>query len=356
MIRFMLLLFLSASTMLRQTFDEGTSGWIGAGKGGTLRVAHDAADVKNGTGALAFDYTVGDGVAIAALPLLGLDTAHLDALRFWMKTDVPTALAVSLTERSPGGHYSAVFWSTGNTWQQVELSPGDFHLNDGPNDPADPDGKLDMDKLRSIAVLDLNSMIGVRADPAAPYANESHAGPHTFFLDDFELWSGTAAAPKDPAVLDDFSTPQLQWFTRGGAELKPENHGMRVVYQQLAEQGVLLNRFLGKVDLRGKERLAFDIASDKAAELSMSFEMHAPGKAQGSRYNTNVEVEGGGKVNHREVILPAFGDGQADLPPIELNNLKTFTIVDITGQTLGETGKNSLWIGNIHGVGESNNQ
>jgi hypothetical protein len=350
MIRLLLLLFLSGSALLRQTFDEDSAGWIAGGKGGTLRITHDAADVKSGSGALAFDYNIGAGVAIAARPLRGVDMAHVDAIRFWMKTDVPTPLAVTMGEKSPGGRYAAVCWSTGNTWQRVELTPSDFHLSDGPNDPPDPDGKLDMDAIENIGIVDLNSMIGVRVEPNAPYAAESHAGPHTFFLDDFELWTGTASGQKAPSILDDFSTPQLQWFTRGGAELVPEHHGMRVNYEQKAEQGILLNRLLGKSDLRGKEWLAFDISSDKPADLAMSFEVHAPGKAQGPRYNANVEVEGGGKVNHREVLLSVFGENQPDLPPIKLDDLKSLTIVDITGQTLGQTGKNSLWIGNIRAV------
>jgi hypothetical protein len=236
----------------------------------------------------------------------------------------------------------AVCWSTGNTWQRVELTPSDFHLSEGPNDPLDPDGKLDMDAIANIGILDVNSTTGVGA------------GPHTFFLDDFELWTGTVSKRKDPSVIDDFSTPQLQWVTRGGAELMPENvfmqPGMRVNYEQKSGQGVLLNRFLTQADLRGKEWLAFDISSDKPADLAMSFEVHAPGKAQGKRYNANVEVEGGGKVHHREVLLSAFGENQPDQPPIKLDDLKAFTIVDISGQTLGHTGKNSLWIGNIHAV------
>jgi len=299
---------------------------------------------------------VGNGLAVAALPLKGIDLARMDGLRFWVKTDVPTALSVVISEKRPGSNYSAICWSTGNTWQPVELTPDDFHLNEGPNDPADPDGKLDLDAAQNIGILDINTVFGPKIDPDSPFLVDSHAGKHSFFLDDFEILTGSKNRPRDSAVLDDFNTPQLQWLTRGGAELKPEGGGMRVIYQQREEQGILLIRQLGKVDLRGKEKLAFDVASDQPTELVMGLEMHAPGMPQGPRYNTTVEVAGGGKVNHREVVLSAFGDGEAELPPIKLDQLKSLTIVDITGQTMNVSGKNSLWIGNIRGAGESAGQ
>jgi hypothetical protein len=350
MIGLMLMLTMSASPLLRQTFDDGTPGWIAGGKGGSLRVAREAADVKNGTGALAFDYTIGAGMAIAALPLRGVDTAHLDAIRFWVKTDMPTALAVVLSEKKPGGNYTAICWSTGNTWQQVELKPSDFSLSDGPNDPADPDGKLDVDALENIGLLDMNSFFGARVDPNSPFVVEPHAGKHTLFVDDFELWTGSAYAAKDPLVVDDFSSPQLQWLTRGGAELRAENGGMRAIYQMPEEQSIFLLRNLSHVDLRGKEWLAFDVSSEQPVELIMTFEMRVPGRPQGARYNASIEVEGGGKVNHREVLLSVFGDGQGELPPIQWDKLKNFSIVDVTAQTQHGTGKNSLWIGNIRAV------
>ena len=353
MLPFVLLLLFDGSTLLRQTFETGDPGWLTVGKSATVRITHDSADVKNGSGALAFDYTVGEGVAIAALPLKDVDTARIDRVRFWMKTDVPTPLAVVLNEKKPGGNYSAVCWSVGNTWQLVELSPSDFHLNQGPNDPVDPDGKLDLDAVENLALLDLSTIVGVKTDPNAPFVSESHAGKHAFFVDDFELWTGSATVARSKSALDDFSTPQLQWLTLGGSELKPEHAGMRATYGQMGDQVVVLLRHLGKVDLREDTKLAFDVASDQPAALVMTFECNAPGKAQGPRYNAQVDIEGGGKVNHREVVLSAFEAGPETDGPVKLDQLKSFSIIDITGQGSGATRKNSLWIGNIRGVGET---
>jgi hypothetical protein len=88
----------------------------------------------------------------------------------------------------------------------------------------------------------------------------------------------------------------------------------------------------------------------------MTFEELLLGKAQGPRYNALVEVEGGGKVAHREIDLSAFEHGP-DSPEdsngvLDLNRLKSFSILDVTANDTRETAKNSLWIGNIRAVSD----
>jgi hypothetical protein len=342
------MLFFAASTLLRHTFEEGTSGWIAVGKGGSVRVAE---------GALTLDYSVGNGVAVAILPLGGTDLSKMDAVRFWVKTDVPTAVAVLMNEKKPGGDYTAVCWSSGNTWQRVELTPADFHLNVGPNDAADPDGKLDLDAVQSMGVVDLSTIFGAKPNSGSPIVVESHLGKHSLFIREFELVAGNGAAKREKASIDSFATPQLQWFTMGGAELKPDGAGMRAVYQQKEEKSVALLRQIAHVDLRGRESLAFDVASEKPAELLLSFEELAPGKQQGPRYTLTFEVQGGGKVEHREILLSAFEhapDGPDDPNgKLDLDQLKMLSILDITANFSHETVRNSLWIGNIRGVGDA---
>src|SRR5215831_2349453 len=64
------------------------------------------------------------------------EIAQLARLRFRIKTDHDTAMAVLLSEKKPGGgNYTAIVWSPANAWQQVELTPADFSVSDGPNDP-----------------------------------------------------------------------------------------------------------------------------------------------------------------------------------------------------------------------------
>ena len=354
MMPLLLMLFLGVTSLVRQTFDDGPAGWIAAGTGGTVRMTHEAADVKSGKGALAFDYTVGGGVAVLALPLQGMDISKMDRVSFWIKSDVPTPIAVVFNEKKPGGDYSAICWSTGNTWQRVELDVADFQLNAGPKDPVDPDGKLDLHAVQSIGIVDVSSMLGTRVDDGSPVVMDSHAGKHSFFLDDFEVSSESGVPGRENTLIDDFRSPQLQWLTLGGATLKPENAGMRAVYEQKESRFVVLSRRIGNVDLRSAESVAFDVASDRPAQLLLTLEEEAAGKAQGPRYNLTLEVPGGGKVDHREVQLSAFEhaeDGPADVDgKLDLDKLKSFLILDITGNFTHESARNSLWVGNIRGV------
>jgi hypothetical protein len=47
-----------------------------------------------------------------------------------------------------------------NAWQQAKLTPADFALGDGPNDPTDPDDKLDLDQVEGIATFDFAHFLG----------------------------------------------------------------------------------------------------------------------------------------------------------------------------------------------------
>ncbi len=119
---------------------------------------------------------------------------------------------------------------------------------------------------------------------------------------------------------------------------------------------MVLLRQIAHADLRGKESLAFEVASDKPAQLLLTFEELAPGKQQGPRYNLTLEVPGGGKPAHREVLLSAFEHGRIVRrmqTKLDLDQLKTFSILDITGSFTHQTAGNSLWIGNIRGVGDA---
>jgi hypothetical protein len=334
----------AAPPILQQTFEDGESGWQILGKNGSVHVTQEPSDVRTGSSSLAFEYTVGEGFTMAVLPLAGKTVASMKKLRFWLKTDLPTGVAVLLNEKKPGGNYTAAFWSTGNTWQLVELAPGDFHLSEGPNDPKDPDDKLDLDQLEGLGLIDLSQLFNAaRPNPDLGIAIDRRTGKHSLFIDDFELLSEGPAPPAD-MTLDDFHSPQLQWTTLGGAVLAPENRGMRILYREEEGNNPIFFRQLPRLDLRRGVSLAFDIASDQPAQLVLSLEERSPGKQQGSRHNVIIEVPGGGKIGHRAVLLSAF-----DTKP-NLDNLKSFSIVDISAASSHETLKNSLWIGNIRAV------
>src|ERR1700676_3880754 len=96
--------------LLDRTFDNKTGSWIAFGSGGQVRYTPDAARAKNGKPALALDYKIEHGqFAAAVLPVSGGALAQMKLLKFWIKTDSATGVAVLLSEKKPeGGNYTAL--------------------------------------------------------------------------------------------------------------------------------------------------------------------------------------------------------------------------------------------------------
>src|SRR6516162_2102239 len=83
-----------SGVLLRHSFATGTSGWMVMGQGGGLRAAE---------GALEFSYEIKPKqFAMAVLPAPA-ETARVRRLRFRVKTDHDTAVALLLSEKKPGG-------------------------------------------------------------------------------------------------------------------------------------------------------------------------------------------------------------------------------------------------------------
>ena len=157
------------------------------------------------------------------------EIALLARLRFRIKTDHDTAMAVLLSEKKPGGgNYTAIVWSPANAWQQVELTPADFSVSDGPNDPVDADGKLDLDAVEGVGIADLAQFfLSQPENPDFPIVINRQTGEHRVEIDHFELLT-TGASPKR-AGIDAFDRGSRMVHIRGhpnetrGARKPPED-------------------------------------------------------------------------------------------------------------------------------------
>jgi hypothetical protein len=327
--------------LLRQTFDTDTGGWIVIGQGGGVRVEN---------GRLAFSYELKPKqFALAALPAApGL--ARLQRLRFRVMADHATALAVLLSEKKPGGgNYTATFWAPANTWQQVELTPADFSVSDGPNDPVDADGRLDLDAVEGIGLADVAQLFLTQADnPDFPVIVDRATGSHTLLLDDFELLAGPGPARAASLAIDRFDRGFLEWITMGGMQLRiaPNENplgmpAMEAAYMQTEGHYGLLLRRLANLDLSKATRLAFDVASEREATLVVSLETK-----KGQRFNLTIFPPGKREVFHVSLRLADF-EGQGRLEP---GQLKSIAITDISAAGGGTEQANTIWIGKVEGL------
>ena len=359
----------SPRVLLSDTFASKQPAWMAFGSSGEVRLTPEAAHAKTGKPALAFNYKIAPNQLVAAvLPVEYGSLAKMTRLKFWLKTDSSTGIAILLSEKKPeGGNYGAVIWSPKDTWQQIELTPGDFAVSEGPTDPKDPDNKLDLDEIEGIGVIDLGQMfVNFAGKPDLPLVVDVSPGAHTFCLDELQALAESPAASPAKAdtviTIDDFHRPQLGWITLGGAELSRSASdnplgapALEARYEQIEGKFVVFAHPLAQVNLRGSDRIAFDISSNKDLQMVVSLETRKPGSSEGPRYNTAIQVPGNGKPVHESLAFTQFNldenspsDPDGKLIP---EQIKTVSLIDITGAFTHERQKNTFWVSNLRTEG-----
>ncbi len=347
----------AAEPMLQQDFEQSPSGWTPFGpESAHISITHDPALVKVGKGALAFEYEASAESPAAALLPLTKSIGGARSIQFWLMAESATAAAVVLNERH-GGRYIAIVWLEPRTWQRVELTPEDFILGQSATDPKDPDGKLDLDQVQAVAILDISQIFNpALAEGKAPLAIVPHSGPQKLWLDSFEISADVPAwyHSRAPYSIDDFAHPQADWMTFGGADLKISGHMLEASYEQLEDRFAMMVHALPPMDLTGAGYLAFEIASDKPAHLIISLQEQSPGKNEGPRYNAEMELPGDGKFTRRQLAFSSFelSDDSPDDPDgkLDLNQLRSIGILDVYGAYTQSTGVNTIRIRNIEAV------
>ena len=203
--------------ILAQNFQDGTEGWSAMGPDADLQFVR-AGGPNRDAGAVRLSYGLGTGhFAAAGLPVAG-KLAQMRRIRFQIKSDHDTAFAMIFSEEKPGGgDYMASFWVPADAWQQIELKPEDFSLNIGPNDPVDPDGKLDLDRVQGIGIVDLACIFS--AMPDSPIVVSRPKGPHSLLLAGFQILSNEGPESR-VHMIDAFDRGFLQWITLGGMTLQ----------------------------------------------------------------------------------------------------------------------------------------
>ena len=345
-----------AAPLLQATFEENADGWIASGEGGKIAVTHDAGKFKTGKGALQFDYKV-EKDKLGTVSLLTPDgkLAKMKSLRFWVKADHTTPLIVSLHEKD-GGNYRAIFTVPNAQWQQIELTPDDFILAADKTDPKDPDGKLDLDKVDNVNIADLDVMLVQIADEGLNTVLHVEKGAHTLLLDDFTvrsepLESAAPVATKKLLPLDGLWHPQMAWVRLGEVEVgtssgKPLNTvSLKATYHQSPMKFIGLLRGIPYGKLEGMDTISFSVASAKFTKLLIQLE-----ERDGGKYNAIVEVPGDKEATDITQAIADFkaaDDSKDANTTLDLEQVKSILIMDISGFTDNADGDNTLWIGRL---------
>jgi len=340
--------------VLRQTFDADTEGWQAFS--GRLSVTTDPALVKEGKGALKWEYNLAKGeFAFALLPTPNGALAKMKSLRFAVRTDHTTPV-VAVLQEAAGGRYIALFTAPKDQWQEVALAPEDFALSDGNDDPKDPNGQLDLERVEGLGIADLGTLFAQSDDPNVQNLLKIQMGPHVLCLDSLRvteepLPKGDAAAGNP---IDTFTRPQLSWLGFGSTRVTAasgaplEGRGVRADYRQAPGAFVGLARPVGRGLLAGTERLTLALASLKPAKILIQLE-----ETGGGKYNRVVDAEGASKLQKLDLAYTEFtpaDDSKDANNRLDPEAVKTVLIIDLTGVFGMGEGENALWIGSIRGA------
>jgi hypothetical protein len=346
---------------IRQTFLTSSDGWMAMGDGAKVSPVENPLKVNSAAGALQMDYKI-DKTTISAFLLQVAPGALTNAksFHFMMRSDYAETVLVGMDEVG-GGHYLATVSLPKDKWQAVELTPADFVLSDGPNDPKDPDNKLDLDKVEHIGIIDAGTFFSKIGDtnPGLMDLLGVRTGPHTCYLADFQISSlplnGASGAPVPSTVLDTFAHPQVDWMLVGGVQAKNitgapfVGRGMTATYSQAPQKLNGLTHRIPTGQLAGATKLGFSVASTHAATLMIQVEEKGGGK-----YNTKVYVPAGETrltdISVSFADFKAADDSKDSNGMLDLDQVNNLIIIDLTGALgdLKQATDNTLYIGNLH--------
>ena len=344
----------SQKALFRFNFNRDIGNWTSFGSGSATCITTEPELVKEGRGALKFKYEIGKGFqAILLTTFAEGRVANVKTFRFWVRPDHNTTLSFVLSEKD-GGRYSAAFYAVKDTWNQVELSPGDFALDEGKDAPKDTDRVLDMELVNSIAMIDVNQTYP--QSDAISKMFPVKIGSHMLLLDDLGFFDSylpsTSSVKNGEGTLDLFNRLQLNWTVLGDIQTevsrsgKPvQGSGLQAKYHQTKTRLTGFSKRLVAGSIAQSKRLTFSAASEKDAKLLVQLEERGGGK-----YNVIFSVPAGSSSVDFNVPYSDFkagDDSKDDNGKLDLDQVTQLLILDATGLISGTEADNELWIGNI---------
>jgi hypothetical protein len=339
--------------LLESTFEKDAGDWEvynpGGAVTGKISITHEAPHVKEGKGALQFDYTIkkGDLSALALrVPLATI--ANMKSLHFWVQADHATSLLLVVSERG-GGRYQVPIVVTPNVWQEVAVAPSDLILNEDAGAPPSPNGKLDLGHIESIGLVDTDSFLVQNAGDVNPF--DIATGPHTLYLSHFVV--SDAPLPTIPGAagevqLTSFTRPQIDWLAIGDMSVQKVTEkplagpSMKVTYTQKKRKVFGMIKQIPTGAFANAKQVGFAIASQRPVMLVVQLETQ-----KGLKYKTQIQVGAGSEL--KEFALPfadfTAADDSADVnAPLDLKQISKIIFLDVTGFSLGDNQENTLWI------------
>ncbi len=177
--------------ILQDSFEQDIMGWMVPNFLPNIvgQVEHvSGADLaREGQGALKFSYEFTEAGQFAVASRLSGGIIHVSHLRFWNKsTDAVASLWISAGEADLSYYGTLVELKPAEGWRKFEIDLRDMELSE---DSRDENGRLDLDQIASLSVVDIGSLFDRR-------------GKNALLIDEFRAWHA-AEQPEQPEQKDD---------------------------------------------------------------------------------------------------------------------------------------------------------
>ena len=341
--------------LLSQTFKDNDGGWVAFGGTAKASVSHEAEITQPAAGALKFEYAIskGDLNGLYLTTPLGSWTKARN-FKFRVHADSATTIVLALQEQD-GGRYVSMVNVPKGLWQTIELSTSDFILATDKDDPKDPDGKLDMDKVTGVGVVDMSQFFASVDNSVLAGLFDVKLGSHQLYIDSFTVGSDSIPAGStslgDDVQIETFNHPQLAWIGLGGvklvrAEEKPlTGPCLRADYHQTPGKPTILSRAVPSWVLTGSKSISFDIATLKPAKIVVQLE-----QTDGGKYNAILDLPGGSLPTKAKLALTEFkrsDDSKDDATVPHVALIKNILIMDASGMFESANADNTLWVNHL---------
>lgn len=346
------LLLCTQSQLPATRFEQDTGGWVSIAGAGKVSVTHDVVFGKS-TGSMLYEYTVAKGAMDALiLPLAEGSLAKMRSVSFSLRSDYNTTIGVVLEEKE-GGRYIALVAAKKDTWQMATLTPQDFILSDGPNDPKDPNGMLDLDKVAGIGLSDFKQFIA-QADEGLITLFGVQTGAHKLYVGPFVAAETAVEMPKPPAgakLLDAFGRGYVSWLCVGNGSVQVSasnpvrSNALQMDYSVSPKTLAGIFRAIPAGLLASSKELSFQCAATIPTKIVFQLEERGGGK-----YNTVIELAGGSAAKEVTLAYSTFQEAQDsrdDNGKLDLAEVKQVLLLDISGLLEAKEQTNTLWVGPI---------
>lgn len=323
---------------------EAIGGFDFKREAGRWTVLGDGARLEREDGRLDFRYRIGPGQPqMLHLPVPAGRLADAQGLSFQARTSINLSVVVTLEEQG-GGRWSSSFTLSKGDWTAVVLRPEDFVLATEADAPADSNGRLDFDRVRSLTLLDAAGFVAAGNAAALDFFGLKR-GERRIELRELAFLAKPPGG-KAPG-LDGLGGPQAQWMVFGADDVDfgrrgpLRDDGLQLKYERKVGRAMSLIRPLPAGALRGAQALTLEMASREEAELNVVLE-----QSDGGKFETRLKLSDGEKLRSYTLRLGDFkraGDSRTSADKPEPARASQLLLTEAAG-LFSKRGNNALWL------------